>query len=250
MRDYREFSIVSNLLKVSAALSDSIYMEIIVVEDCIDTYYLIEKSLFPYKTIHALSISEAQSFLSTTTPDLFLIDVDLPDGDGIDFCSKISTSPKFMHVPKIILTTYSDVSKKVFGLYSGADDYVTKPFSSQELKARCEVRLKRFIKQTEVTIGSFTFNKDFQYVSTLDDQGRKTRIELTPTEFKIFYALASNKNRALTRQEIVRKIWSQNGMTIELRGLDTHVSHLRKKLGDDAHCIRSVYGKGYSFQEN
>lgn len=225
-------------------------MRILVIEDCLDTYHLIERSLVPLETIYAPNLSEAKKILEDQLPALFLIDVDLPDGNGIDFCTYISKNPRFEKIPKIILTANADISHKLHGLYSGADDYITKPFIASELKARCDVQLRKHKKSTGFNIANMSFNIEYQCISIITESGQ-TKISLTPIEFKICYTLAKNKDRTLSRKDLLRMIWSQqHNTTIEAKGLDTHVSHLRKKLGPllSQHII-SIYGVGYSFKE-
>ena len=224
-------------------------MVVLVIEDCIDTYLLIKNSLQPIEILHASRISEAKDLLDKHRPHLILIDVDLPDGNGVDFCSELSTDPKNSEIPRIILTAKSETADKIYGLYSGADDYITKPFSQQELKARCEIKLKKTTKPSTTAVGPFVFNLEFQKVS-LANKGTNSVLDLTPTEFRLLYTLASKEGMALSRHDIVRKVWNENGSSIELRGLDTHISHLRKKLGRFSGCVVSVYGKGYSFDSS
>lgn len=223
-------------------------MDILVIEDCIDTFNLVKKSLDPHSVLHSQSIKNAKDYLKEEKPSLFIIDVDLPDGNGIEFCTELNTHPVYKDIPKIILTANSRTSDKVFGLYSGADDYITKPFSPLELRARCEIKIKKNHSQEKIiTVMPFRFDLEFQSCSICDEKTKK-EINLTPIEFKILYTLVNHNEKVFTRHDLVRKIWKTSGTSIETRGLDTHISHIRKKIYPYSKSIVSIYGKGYAFK--
>lgn len=222
---------------------------LLLVDDCNDIRVLVEKSLQPHTLSHCENIEEANQILASQKFDLILIDVELPDGSGYDFCNKLSQSALFEHIPRIMLSARGQVSDKVFGLYSGADDYIAKPFFHQELKARVEACLRRTQKKvSKPFIGkNFQFDSNFQKCFLVNDD-KKEDLNLTPTEYRIFYTLASNENQPFSRRDLVKEIWNQNGLNIETRGIDSHMSHLRKKLKKYKNHIVSIYGKGYAFK--
>lgn len=223
---------------------------LLLIDDCKDIGLLVEKSLLPHSVTHCQNITEANEALASKSFDLLLIDVELPDGSGYDFCNQLSQSSVLGHIPRIILSAKDRVNDKVFGLYSGADDYVTKPFFHQELKARVDACLRRVQKKSDnlVSYHQFQFNPDFQKCFLISDQ-EKEDLNLTPTEYRIFYTLAKNENRPFSRRDLVKEIWVKNGLNIETRGIDSHMSHLRKKLKNYKNYIISVYGKGYAFKK-
>ena len=189
---------------------------------------------------------EATTGIADNVPDLIVLDIELPDGNGFDYCEKLSRNPILSNTPIIILTSKSEVSEKVMGLHSGADDYITKPFSTHELRARVESKLRKKakVKATQFDTEEYSFNVDFQK-ATCNFTGND--LDLTPTEFRILYTLAKKPDSAFTRRELVKAVWSDAGFNIETKGLDTHISHLRKKMGEYSSRIISIYGKGYSF---
>lgn len=222
-------------------------MRILLIDDCKDMGILVTSSLKPYEVRQAFSVEEARSVIGRENFDLLLIDVTLPDGDGFRVCSELSRDPTLAGVPKILLTGRADVEDKVFGFHCGADDYVTKPFAGGELRARVEARARtkapdmaNFIKWS-----CFEFDSEFQRCWVFSSGG-KTDLKVTPTEYRLLLALARRQGSPLSRDELVNEIWKNNGAHIERRGVDSHVAHLRKKLGEHGSLLVSVYGKGYA----
>jgi DNA-binding response OmpR family regulator len=222
-------------------------MKILLIDDCADIVFLVEMSLMPHDVHHVGSVAEARAALEQETFDLLLIDGALPDGDGFRVCRELSQKSPFASVPKIILTARSEIEDKVLGFNCGADDYVTKPFAAQELKARVEARLKnRGADAGALTRWScFEFESDFQRCWVVNESGR-TDLQVTPTEYRILLALARRRGSPLTRDELVSEVWKSNGLHIEKRGVDSHIAHLRKKMGAQGPLLQSVYGKGYA----
>lgn len=224
-------------------------MKILLIDDSDDIGRLVVQALNPYQVDQAFTLAEASAKLAITSYSLLLIDVGLPDGDGFNFCDELVRSGRFDQVAKVFLSGHALVSEKVFGLNCGADDYITKPFSIPELRARVDSRLrqnKNTIAKT-LRIHNFEFDSDFQRCSFVDAHG-KVDLMLTPTEYRIFLALAKVEGTSLSRSELVRAVWTAHGLNIESRGVDTHVAHLRKKLLPHGAWLVSVYGKGYAFQ--
>jgi DNA-binding response OmpR family regulator len=223
--------------------------KLLLVDDCEEISLLVEKSLHPHSVTFSKNLEEANKALASKSFDLILIDVELPDGSGYDFCNELSQSTVFDKVPRIILSAKGKMSEKVFGLYSGADDYIVKPFFHQELKARVDACLRRAqtTQNENMIYRQFQFNSDFQKCFIINENGKED-LNLTPTEYRIFYTLASNENQPFSRRDLVKEIWNKNGLNIETRGVDSHMSHLRKKLKDYKNHIVSVYGRGYAFK--
>lgn len=221
--------------------------KILVVDDCLETTFLIEKHLRKYELFFAKNIAEANKISEKEEISLFLIDIDLPDGSGFDFCNSMNDTTRFGRTPKIFLSSYSDVSQKVFGFSCGADDYITKPFYSQEFVARIDSKLRKNVRLNNEFLYSFEFDPKFQICFSCV-AGEKIDLKLTPTEYRLLYSLVKNANQSLTRRDLVRIVWKENGWNIEARGIDSHISHLRKKLMSKKDSIISVYGQGYSFK--
>jgi DNA-binding response OmpR family regulator len=222
---------------------------ILLIDDSDESGSLVKVSLKPYEVSQAYSVAQANQALNDGDYDLILIDVMLPDGDGFKMCNELYSRPKLKMVPKILLTAKTETSDKVFGLNCGADDYITKPFAASELKARVDVKLRSNInrEQQNLTVACFEFENEFNRCNILEASG-KADLQLTPTEFRIFLTLVRNNGIPLTRHELITHIWKSHGLNIEERGIDTHVAHLRKKLGDLSSVVVSVYGKGYAFK--
>ncbi len=176
--------------------------------------------------------------------DLVILDIVLPDIDGFEICRRIRAMGQ--EVPILMLTVKKEISDRVKGLDSGADDYLTKPFSFEELVARIRALLRRSGR-----IGQGKMLNAAGVV--LDPSTRHVRIhgrniELTPTEFGLLELFMRHPYRVFTRETLLNRVlgYDFDGGT---NVIDVHISHLRKKLGDrPARLIRTVYGVGYSFQ--
>jgi len=222
-------------------------MKILLVDDSLEVGRLVEAGLITYSVVRTTSISEARSALDADSFALVLIDVDLPDGSGFDFCHQLARDPRFGRLPKILLTAKDQASEKIYGFTCGAEDYVTKPFNMLELQARIDRYLRRGDRRSETQVhGVFEFSVEFQKCYLLSDS-KKTDLGLTPTEFRLMFAMIQNEGRLFTRKMLENVGWASQGICIESRGIDTHIAHLRKKLGGLRKCIVSVYGQGYTY---
>jgi two-component system, OmpR family, alkaline phosphatase synthesis response regulator PhoP len=180
------------------------------------------------------------------SPDLIILDLMLPGMDGIELLSRLRRESD---VYVIMLTARSDETDKIVGLSVGADDYVTKPFSPRELVARVKAALRRIqagagsgversvlsFKRVHIDVGAHTV--------TVDD----VPVELTSIEFDLLRALAENRGRVLSREQLLEKIWGSEYFG-EMRVVDVHLGHVRQKLGDDS-LIATVRGVGYRFED-
>ena len=176
-------------------------------------------------------------------PVLFLLDIMVPGGDGLDVCRRLRSNPALSTIPIIFLTARAGENDRVLGLELGADDYITKPFATRELIARVKAVLRRFERPTAPSIISFE--------EVLIDAGAmqlKVRGELTTTtatEFRLLEYLMANQNRVVTKTQILDDVW---GIDFESNTsiVDTYISYLRRKLHrDDFEGITTVRGVGY-----
>ena len=186
-------------------------------------------------------------FLERKIPDLVVLDLMLPEMDGMEICKHMKKDEKLSSVPVIILSARSDETDKVLGLELGADDYVTKPFSPRELVARVKAILRRH--ESKGKARAITVGKSFQ----MDPERHEVkvhgkRVDLTTTEFKILALLASRAGRVYIRDEILDHLWGHEKAVLD-RTVDVHIRHLRKKLGRGARFIKNVRGVGYKFEE-
>ena len=179
--------------------------------------------------------------------DIYLLDVELPDGKGFELCSTIQQANP--QSPIIFLTAHSELSDKVMGFAVGADDYITKPFDSIELRARVEARLKKmdlFKHSVDVLKWkSLKINKSRQEVHVFEGK-QDVKIDLTSLEFKLLSYLATRPHEVVHRDEILDQLWGTD-VHVYARSVDTHISKLRKKLGLASSSIQSIHGTGYKF---
>ena len=223
---------------------------IVIVEDEPDIVELmtihLEKAGFPVRSF--LNGSEFLRFIKKTTPALVVLDLMLPDIDGLEICKIMRKREDLAAVPVIMVTAKGEEMDKVLGLELGADDYMTKPFSPKELAARVRAVLRRQGPSEQasklVEIGGTLTIDLTKYEVTLD--GR--RIELTSTEFKILELLSSKKGWVFSREKILTHLWGDEKAVID-RTVDVHVRHLREKLGDAARFIKNIRGVGYKLEE-
>jgi two-component system phosphate regulon response regulator PhoB/two-component system alkaline phosphatase synthesis response regulator PhoP len=185
-------------------------------------------------------------FLGKHRPALVILDLMLPDTDGLEICKYMKREHKWASIPIIMLTAKGEEADRIVGLELGADDYVTKPFSPRELTARVKAVLRRKagIQDTgQITIGKIlTIDTDRYEVIA----GSK-RIELTPTEFKILALLATRRGRVLTREQILDHLWGHEKSVVD-RTVDVHIRNLRSKLGKAGRSIKNIRGVGYKIE--
>ncbi len=186
------------------------------------------------------------SFVNTRVPDLVILDLMLPDADGMDVCRKLRSEEKFNTTAIIILTAKSEEVDRVLGLEMGADDYVVKPFSPRELVARVKAVQRRIQKsgsEDTIRIGdSLLINKNRMEVFV-----RGEKIDLTPTEFRLLLILAEKKGWIFSRDRLLEKLWGNEKDTYR-RTIDVHIANLRKKLKGAGKLIKSVKGMGYKLE--
>jgi len=236
--------------RMEVLLGDPTMKKILVVDDNIDVGGLIKVGLKDYFVHQAFTLVEAEQELEKVQYDLVLIDITLPDGSGSDLCLRLKDDLIYRNIPKIILTANRGIADKIYGFTCGADDYITKPFHLLELKARVD----RYFQQSpekstgELVFGCFSFDPAFQKCHVIDETGSKQDLLLTPTEFRLFLTLAKGEGEVLSRHVLERATWGPRGTNIQSRGIDTHISHLRGKLGPRGDMIVAVYGQGYCFK--
>ena len=188
-----------------------------------------------YNLIVATNLKQAAKVIEDNKIDLIILDIALPDGNGLDFYeNKIKT----LNIPTVFLTAQDDEEIVVKGLNLGADDYITKPFSTKELFARINKILLRNKKNTIINIQNIKFDMDKMIVYKDD----KT-IELTSLELKILYLLFSNLDKVVKRDDIIEKIWEWTGNDVNDNTVTVYLKRIREKL--DADIITTVKGIGY-----
>ena len=220
-------------------------------------------SLYLLKECFATEIAytgkDALALAATFNPDLILLDIMLPDIDGYEVCTEIR---KTRQTPIIMLSAKGEVFDKVLGLKLGADDYMIKPFDSNELVARVKAVLRRTVMTQAVTTAapvSIAEVTDHQgefveydgllinmtnYTVTLDGES----VEMPPKELELLYFLAKRPNQVFTRDQLLDRLWDYE-YAGDSRTVDVHIKRLREKLNENHNwSISTVWGKGYKFE--
>jgi DNA-binding response OmpR family regulator len=191
---------------------------------------------------------EAKVIIPRSQPDLIILDIMLPDRDGIDICRHIRK--EFPRIPVILLTAKDKISDKVLGLESGADDYVVKPFEALELLARIKACLRRsHSPDSEVKVNIKNITIDFRK-RRVTVSGKE--IELTPKEYDLLCLFVSNRGEVLSRDTIRKELWKSSRIYSWSRVIDVHIQHLRQKIERDPaspEFIVTVPGTGYRFSD-
>ena len=221
--------------------------KIFIIEDESSIIKLIEHNLKKNGFIVSSSVNgnDGLKELKKFQPDLLLLDWMLPDLSGIEICKNIRKDNSFKHLPIIMLTAKGEVEDKIKGLDSGVDDYLTKPFSFNELMARIKAVIRRSNPNT--------VSDNLEYDDLLLDRIEKRvfrdnqEIKLGPTEFRLLEFFLTNPKRVYTRDQILENVWSNN-INVESRTIDVHIRRLRKSINfkNKKELIRTVRSSGYS----
>lgn len=189
--------------------------------------------------------SDFWSALEDRQPQLLLLDIMLPQEDGISILKKLRSNPKTSGIPVIMLTAKDSEYDIVTGLDAGADDYVTKPFGMMALVSRIKAVLRRYEKNNSqkelLQSGSLKIDEN-QHTVFNDNQ----QLFLTVKEFDLLVLLLKNRGNVLSRQQLLEHIWDIS-TDVESRTVDVHIRTLRQKLGDAGNSIETIRGVGYKF---
>ena len=181
------------------------------------------------------TVRETKEYLSDRNADLIILDISLPDGNGLWLYEEYIRTE---HIPTIFLTAEDDEETVVKGLNLGADDYITKPFSTKELMARVNRVLLRNQKDTLICVGEVAFDMDKMTVTR-----KKQPVNLTGLELKLLHLLFSNLNKVVSRNVILDKIWEWTGNDVDAHTVTVYLKRIREKIGNDV--IVTVKGIGY-----
>lgn len=225
--------------------------KIIAIEDEPDILEIVRYNLEKenYEFIGETDGEEGLSLIRRELPDLVLLDVMLPGIDGLEICRRLKYEAATREIPVIMVTARSEESDVVLGLEVGADDYLTKPFGPRELVARVRAVLRRGKvqldgeDQTRVVFDRLSVDPARHEV-VCDGQ----LLEMTATEFRLLYFLASNPGRVFSRQRLVKEAIGEDVYILD-RNIDVHVRSIRKKLGEGKDYILTVRGVGYRFAD-
>lgn len=241
--------------KESIDMSDKILIvdDEVEIADLIETYLKSED----YTVYKFYSAKEALACIETTELDLAVLDVMMPEIDGLSLCRRIRASHTY---PIIMLTARDGEMDKITGLTLGADDYITKPFLPLELVARIKSQLRRYKKYNPAHVDGEEKGKEILsylglelHVRTYQCTLNGKPLVLTPTEFAILRILLENKGRVVSAEELFHRIWQDEYYSKSNNTIPVHVRHLRTKLNDTLNkpkYIKTVWGVGYKIEES
>lgn len=220
---------------------------ILMIDDDVELSSLLSEYLgkFGYRTTSAHTAADGRSHLRRGEFDLVILDLMLPDGDGLTLCREIRND---RDVPIVMLTARGDVADRVVGLELGADDYLAKPFEPRELVARIDSVLRRAklrVSTKELVCGGLRLEPETRRV-TLDGRA----LELTTTEFELLGILMASGGRVMSRDRLLEKLRGLDAGEVFDRSIDMLVSRVRRKLGDDSRSprfIKTIWRTGYQF---
>jgi len=196
-----------------------------------------------YRVIHGENLKKGKELFKTDI-DLILLDLNLPDGSGFDFCRYVK---KIKDIPVIFLTIKDEESTMIKGLDMGGDDYITKPFKLSVLQSRINAVLRRMVKQNMQE--EVLWCKDIKIIKSESRVYKNNHeVELTVSEYNLLLQLLENKNRTLTRTILLEKLWDVNGEFVNNNTLSVAMKRLRDKL-EDASFIKTVRGIGYRLED-
>jgi phosphate regulon transcriptional regulator PhoB len=224
--------------------------KILVVDDEKDILELLEYNLEKegYEVFKAITGEEALELVKRKNPDLIILDLMLPDVDGLEVCKILKRDMRTDSIPIIMLTAKGEESDIIVGLELGADDYITKPFSPKALIARVKAVLRRLKEKLEpkevIQIEDLIIDISKHKVTL-----KGKLVELTKIEFNLLKCLTSNPGRVFTRDQLLDRAWGEETYIVD-RAVDVHIRRLRKKLKSASKFIVTIRGMGYKFESD
>jgi len=221
---------------------------ILIVDDEPDIRELIEYNLRKegYQVTTAVNGKEAVKLAKENIPDLIILDIMMPEMDGIEACRIMRTMPEFRNTCMVFLTARSEEYSEIAGFNVGADDYIAKPIKPRVLVSRINAILRRNVQQEEplynrIEIADLVIDRDAFMVFRGEE-----KIVLAKKEFELLYLLASKPGKVFTREVILKSIW-EDSVVVTNRTIDVHIRKLREKIGND--YVATVKGVGYKFEK-
>ncbi|WP_118196699.1 response regulator transcription factor [Albibacterium indicum] len=222
--------------------------KILIVDDEPDIRELIEYNLRKegYQVMTAVNGKEAVRIAKENIPDLIILDIMMPEMDGIEACRIMRTMPEFRNTFMVFLTARSEEYSEIAGFNVGADDYIAKPIKPRVLVSRINAILRRNVQQEEplynrIEIADLVIDRDAFMVFRGEE-----KIVLAKKEFELLYLLASKPGKVFTREVILKSIW-EDSVVVTNRTIDVHIRKLREKIGND--YVTTVKGVGYKFEK-
>ena len=227
------------------------YRSVVVIEDEADIREVIEYNL-QREGFRVICAPDGESGLRRTreeTPDLVLLDLMMPGLDGVEVCRRLKENPLTRAIPVIMLTAKGEESDVILGLGLGADDYITKPFSTREVVAR----VKAVLRRGPVSEGGSVAERIVREGLMVDIGRHQVKVDgepvtLTATEMRLLHFLASHPGRVFTRDHLLSRVIGEHAVVID-RNIDVHVGSVRRKLGSRRDLIETVRGVGYRFKD-
>jgi DNA-binding response OmpR family regulator len=218
---------------------------ILIVDDDADTREILDLALRDdYGILLARDGEEAVALSLSDRPDLVILDVNMPGRDGLWACAQLRTDDRTKHIPVVILSSRRELGEKLEAYSVGADDYLEKPFTMPELKAKVTAKLRRLdeLMPQEMRIGNLNLFVDRFEV---DVAGRKTSLSALETRLLAYFI--QNPDRVLPRDQILAHVWKD--VNVSARTVDAHIVGLRRKIDGFDHEIATVYGAGYALRD-
>jgi len=229
-------------------------LSLLLVDDSDELRTLVKRGLDgQYRLTEATNLTEARAILRESTEfALIVLDMSLPDGDGLEFFQEMRTWEHHRHTPVIFLTSHKEISRKVKAFSAGAADYVEKPFSNEELAARIASRLATFRPE------DLAANRSMEYENLLLDtesktvtvmaNGAESEIKLTALEFQLLHFLAAHPGQVFSRETLIDRVWTRKVKVVR-RAVDVHLSSLNRKLKPYGVKVENVRSAGYRLPE-
>jgi DNA-binding response OmpR family regulator len=219
---------------------------VLIVEDEADVVDLLRYNLNKagFSVLIANDGIQGLDMAKANRPDIIILDLMLPGMDGKTICKTLKKDPETEAIPVLMLTAKGDTADRVQGLETGADDYVTKPFSPRELVLRVQGLIRRSKTSTRpetLEVDDFVVNKN-----AFEIRLAGTRLDLTTTEFKLLTLLIERRGRTQSRETLLYDVWGYQNV-IDTRTVDTHMRRLREKLGTHSGRLETIRGEGYRF---
>jgi DNA-binding response OmpR family regulator len=220
--------------------------KVLFVEDTRETQLVLQSLLRDYKVITCMSLEEARRSLVHGPFAAIILDIELPDGDGLRFLAECPENLK-KQAAIFIISSKTALANKAMAFTYGADDFISKPFDPLEVKMRIDAKIRKMTEQQSssenFTIADLMVNVAEQRLY-LEEDGESTQINFTSLEFRIFVFLSKNRDKVISRDEIINHIWGGR-VHITDRTVDAHIAHIRKKISSSKVKIETVFGSGY-----
>ncbi|RYZ93302.1 MAG: response regulator transcription factor [Proteobacteria bacterium] len=219
--------------------------KILLVEDAVDVQLIVRSTLNGICDLDiANSVSAAEQLVAKNQYRLILLDVMLPDGEGFELCERLRSGSRHKETPIIFVTGRSQLNDRLKGFQIGGDDYIVKPFEPEELIARVLAKVRSDLSNTDKTLiesQGLKIDLSLQKAFAIGNRGEHD-LSLTPIELKILTMLLRKREDIVPREDLIYAIWKD--VHVSGHAIDTHISSLRKKLGD-GYSVKSVFKKGY-----